>query len=44
VTRVVVKPDDQNPGMMADRSHDQVGHGGLRSPRNPELELGEPDR
>ena len=24
VTRVVVKPDDQNPGMMASGSHDQV--------------------
>ena len=24
VTRVIVKPDDQNPGMMANGSHDQV--------------------
>ena len=24
VTRVIVKPDDQNPGMMANGNHDQV--------------------
>jgi len=24
MTRVIVKPDDQNPGMMANGSHDQV--------------------
>ncbi len=24
VMRVIVKPDDQNPGMMANGSHDQV--------------------